>query len=257
VAESRPTSVPVLSVRNAVKRFGAVVAVQDVSFDIGVGEILALVGDNGAGKSTLIKCISGAHHLDEGKILVDGDPVSLRTPNDARRHGIETVYQDLALFDDLNVVANLFAGRELGKPVRPAAIGWMTNRKMKRRTEETLAHLGVHIPSTQTPVKLLSGGQRQAIAFARAMQFATRLVVLDEPTAALGIRETRNVLRMVKALPEHGVSVILISHNLDQVGEVADRVVVMRRGRKVGEATPDAGNQEHIVRMIVGGTTGT
>jgi ABC-type sugar transport system ATPase subunit len=243
---------PVLSVRGATKRFGAVLAVDDVSFDLGEGEVLALLGDNGAGKSTLIKCVSGVHRFDDGEIHVGGAAVTVRSPHDSQRQGIETVYQDLALFDDLNVTANIFAGRELASPDRPRALGWMTGRRMRRISKETLDRLEVHIPSLQTPVRLLSGGQRQAIAVARAAQFATRLVILDEPTAALGVRETRNVLRLVKSLPEHGISVLLISHNLDQVAEVADRVVVLRRGRKVGEATPDATSHEHIVRMIVG-----
>jgi D-xylose transport system ATP-binding protein len=248
-------SAPVLSVRNASKRFGAVLAVDKISLELGRGEILAVLGDNGAGKSTLIKCISGAYRLDRGEISIDGSPVTVRTPHDARRLGIETVYQDLALFDDLNVAANLFAGREIATPNRPACIGWMTNRRMRRVAHETLQSLEVRIPSLRTPVKLLSGGQRQAIAVARAVHFATRVVILDEPTAALGVRETRNVLRIVKGLPARGVSVLLISHNLDQVAEVADRALVMRRGRKAGEAKPNAASHEDIVSMIVGAHT--
>jgi ABC-type sugar transport system ATPase subunit len=255
VSDQPAIASPVLSVRDATKRFGAVLAVDDVSFQLGRGEILALLGDNGAGKSTLIKCISGVHRLDHGEIRIDGLPVVVRSPHDARHHGIETVYQDLALFDDLNVAANLFAGRELAAPNRPAALGWLTERRMRRVARDTLDRLEVRVPSLQTPVKLLSGGQRQAIALARAVQFATRVVILDEPTAALGVRETRNVLRMIKALPGRGVSVLLISHNLDQVAEVADRVLVMRRGQKVGEATPDSANHEHIIGMIIGAHT--
>jgi len=243
---------PVLEVRGAIKRFGAVTALDGVSLALGRGEVLALLGDNGAGKSTLIKCISGAQSLDEGTISVEGSPVTFRSPLDARRHGIETVYQDLALFDNLNVVANFFAGRELVAPRRLGPAGWMRQRRMAVETRETLSRLEVHLPNAGAPVGLLSGGQRQAIAVARAVSFATRVVILDEPTAALGVRETRNVLALVKRLPEHGVSVILISHNLEQVMEVADRAIVMRRGVKVGEARPDAANHDRIVGMIVG-----
>jgi D-xylose transport system ATP-binding protein len=243
---------PILEVRNAHKRFGAVAALNGVSLTLGRGEILALLGDNGAGKSTLIKCISGAQALDEGDVLVEGERVSVRTPQEARRYGIETVYQDLALFDNLNVVANFFAGRELTVPGRPTAAGWMRQRRMTATTTETLRRLQVNIPNPRAAVGLLSGGQRQAIAVARAVNFAGKVVILDEPTAALGLRETANVLRLVKRLPEQGISVILISHNLEQVMQVADRAVVMRRGVKVGEATPNPENHDRIVGMIVG-----
>jgi ABC-type sugar transport system ATPase subunit len=250
------TAAPVLQVEGATKRFGAVTALCDVSLALDRGEILALVGDNGAGKSTLIKCVSGAHRLDRGRVCVDGEVVALRSPVHARQHGIETVYQDLSLFDNLSVVANLFAGRELTSPHRARFPGWLRNRAMTSRVAEILGHLEVGVPNLHAPVGLLSGGQRQAIAVARAVTFATRLVILDEPTAALGVRETRNVLRLVKRLPERGVSVIIISHNLEQVAQVADRVVVMRRGANVGEAPPDAEHHDRIVSLIVGAQTG-
>ena len=246
----------VLEVEGATKSFGAVAALSDVSLRLGRGEVLAVVGDNGAGKSTLIKCVSGAHRLDRGRVRVDGDLVALRSPVHARQHGIETVYQDLSLFDNLSVVANLFAGRELTAPRRTRVLGWLRNRAMTSRVAEILAELEVNVPNLHAPVGLLSGGQRQAIAVARAVTFATRLVILDEPTAALGVRETRNVLRLVKRLPERGVSVIIISHNLEQVAEVADRVMVLRRGAKVGEAPPDAEHHDRIVSLIVGAQTG-
>jgi D-xylose transport system ATP-binding protein len=247
---------PVLEVQGATKRFGAVTALSDVSLVLDRGEILALVGDNGAGKSTLIKCVSGAHRLDRGRVRVNGEVVTFRSPIHARQHGIETVYQDLSLFDNLSVVANLFAGRELTSPGRARFTGWLRNRAMTARVAEILGQLEVNVPNLHAPVGLLSGGQRQAIAVARAVTFATRLVILDEPTAALGVRETRNVLRLVKRLPARGVSVIIISHNLEQVTEVADRVVVMRRGAKVGEAPPDAEHHDRIVGLIVGAQTG-
>jgi D-xylose transport system ATP-binding protein len=250
------TSDAVLEVEGATKSFGAVAALSDVSLRLGRGEVLAVVGDNGAGKSTLIKCVSGAHRLDRGHVRVDGELVALRSPVHARQHGIETVYQDLSLFDNLSVVANLFAGRELTAPRRTRVLGWLRNRAMTSRVAEILAELEVNVPNLHAPVGLLSGGQRQAIAVARAVTFATRLVILDEPTAALGVRETRNVLRLVKRLPERGVSVIIISHNLEQVAEVADRVMVLRRGTKVGEAPPDAEHHDRIVSLIVGAQTG-
>jgi ABC-type sugar transport system ATPase subunit len=250
------TADAVLEVEGATKSFGAVAALSDVSLRLGRGEVLAVVGDNGAGKSTLIKCVSGAHRLDRGRVRVDGELVALRSPVHARQHGIETVYQDLSLFDNLSVVANLFAGRELTAPRQTRVLGWLRNRAMTSRVAEILAELEVNVPNLHAPVGLLSGGQRQAIAVARAVTFATRLVILDEPTAALGVRETRNVLRLVKRLPERGVSVIIISHNLEQVAEVADRVMVLRRGAMVGEAPPNAEHHDRIVSLIVGAQTG-
>jgi D-xylose transport system ATP-binding protein len=247
---------PILEVDGAIKRFGAVVALRGVSLTLRAGEILALLGDNGAGKSTLIKCISGAHRLDGGTIRVGGQRTSLRSPLHARHHGIETVYQDLSLFDNLSVVGNFFAGRELTAPPGTRFPGWLRKRAMAAQVAGRLAELEVNIPDVHVPVGLLSGGQRQAIAVARAVDFATRLVILDEPTAALGVRETRNVLRLVKRLPEQGVAVLIISHNLEQVAEVADRVVVMRRGVNVGEAAPDAEHHDRIVSLIVGAQPG-
>lgn len=243
---------PVLEVQGGTKRFGAVTAVDDLSFSLGQGEVLAILGDNGAGKSSLIKCISGAYRFDSGTVKVDGDEVALRSPHDGRANGIETVYQDLALFDDLDVAANLFAGHEITIPSRPRFAGWLRTRQMRSAARTTLDELGVRIPNFQTPVNLLSGGQRQAIAVARAVHFASRVVILDEPTAALGVRETANVQRLIMQLPERGISVILISHNLDQVAEVADRALVMRRGKKVGEAVPDSKSHDRIVSMIIG-----
>jgi D-xylose transport system ATP-binding protein len=242
---------PVLEVEGASKSFGAVAALSDVSLKLERGEIVALVGDNGAGKSTLIKCISGAHRLDRGTVRLAGDTLVLRSPMHARQHGIETVYQDLSLFNNLSVATNLFAGRELTR-----FAGWLRHRAMTARVAQILDELEVNIPDLSAPVGLLSGGQRQAIAVARAVTFASRLVILDEPTAALGVRETGNVLRLVKHLPQRGVSVLIISHNLEQVAAVADRVVVMRRGTKVGEAPPDAEHHDRIVSLIVGAQSG-
>ena len=248
---------PLLAVRNATRRFGAVTALDDVSLDLHAGEVVALVGDNGAGKSTLIKCVSGALRLHGGTIEIDGRPVALSSPAAARALGIETVYQDLALFDNLNPIDNFYAGREIARPRwLPHGLRVLRRREMKRTTGEVVRRLQVGLPDLDGVVGLLSGGQRQAIAVARAVTFATRLVILDEPTAALGVRETRNVLRLVKRLPERGISVLIISHNLEQVAAVADRVVVMRRGTKVGEAPPDAEHHDRIVSLIVGAQSG-
>lgn len=255
---SRPDEVPVLEVRNAVKRYGNVVALDGASIRLAEGEVLALLGDNGAGKSTLVKSISGSQSIDAGEILVGGVPVALRRSADARAVGIETVYQDLALFDNLPAAANFFAGRELvGPTAAPRAWGFLRTRKMQSEATALLEQLRVRIPSMTMPVGLMSGGQRQAIAVARAVAFARSVVLLDEPTAALGIRETRQVLDLVKALPERGISVVLISHQLDDVIAVADRAVVMRRGRVVGEEVPSAQTHERLVSLIVGGADAT
>jgi D-xylose transport system ATP-binding protein len=252
--EDRTGTNPLLRIRTATKRFGAVVALNQVSLELRKGEILAVLGDNGAGKSTLMKCISGWHRLDSGVIELDGQEVGLRNPHDARGHGIETVYQDLALFDNLDIASNFFAGREL---TSSRLCGWLNKREMRRSARAVLERLEVSIPDLASPVGLLSGGQRQAIAVVRAVTFASRIVILDEPTAALGVRETRNVLKLVKRLPEQGIGVILVSHSLDQVAEVADRAIVMRRGATIGEADPDRSNHDRIVSMIVGSPSAT
>jgi D-xylose transport system ATP-binding protein len=242
----------VLEVAHASKRFGAVTALDDVSLTLERGEILALLGDNGAGKSTLIKAISGFQQLDAGEIRINGEVALLKTPHEARRRGIETVYQDLALFDNLSVAANFYAGREPVAPHRLGSFGLLRDRHMTAVVQRTLRRLDVNIPNPRSAAGLLSGGQRQAIAVARAVSFARQVVVLDEPTAALGVRETRTVQRLIKRLPEEGVSVILISHSLEQVIDVADRAVVLRGGRKVGEVTSSPDNHERIVSLIVG-----
>jgi ribose transport system ATP-binding protein len=244
---------PLIEVRGATKRFGAILALDDVSLTLHRGEVLALLGDNGAGKSTLIKSISGVHQLDEGELLLDAQPLVMRSPNDARAVGIETVYQDLGLFDNLSVAANFYAGRE---PVRPrwlGSLGFLRERTMARQISELLDRLEVRIPQVSTPVGVMSGGQRQGIAVARGAAFASRVVILDEPTAALGVREAGNVLELVSRFAEQDIAVILISHNLEHVAQVADRAVVLRQGRKVGEAVPSPDNHDLIVSLIVGG----
>ena len=242
----------VLEVHDAVKRFGGVSALGGVDLNLRRREVLALLGDNGAGKSTMVKAISGAHRLDGGEILIEGEPVAFKAPDDARRAGIETVYQDLALFDNLAAAANLFAGRERTTPRWLGRLGFLQDRTMTEETAELLSRLRISVGDLSSPVGLISGGQRQAVAVARAAAFAKRIVILDEPTAALGVRESKAVLDLITRLPAEGLSVILISHNLEHVAQVADRAIVLRRGQCVGEATPTPENHERLVSMIVG-----
>jgi D-xylose transport system ATP-binding protein len=250
------TATPVLAVRHAEKRFGAVQALRDVSLEAYRSEVLALLGDNGAGKSTLVKCISGVHSFDGGELLLDGVPVALHSPAAARRAGIETVYQDLALFDNLTPAQNFYCGREMAFPTwLPQGLRFLSSRTMERQAKEVLDRLKVKLPDFDAPVARMSGGQRQAIAVARATLFASKLVILDEPTAALGVRESRKVLDLIIQLRAEGNAVILITHNMEHVVELADRAVVLRQGRKVGELSPDRSNRQELVSMIVGAET--
>jgi D-xylose transport system ATP-binding protein len=253
-AEVTTTTTTALAVRGATKRFGAVLALDHVDLEVHRGQVLALLGDNGAGKSTLIKCISGVHRLDEGVIEMDGQPITIHSPAQARSLGIETVYQDLALFDNLGPAANFYAGRELAGPRwLPAWLRVLDRKGMADRTAELLDRLQVGLPDMSNQVGLLSGGQRQAVAVARAAAFASNVVILDEPTAALGVRESRHVLDLINRLRAANYAVIVISHALDHVIDIADRAVVLRRGRKVGEEIPTRDNQQRIVSLIVGG----
>jgi D-xylose transport system ATP-binding protein len=247
---------PVLSVRHAHKRFGAIRALEDVSLDAWPSEVLALLGDNGAGKSTLVKCISGIHALDEGEINLHGTALTLNSPAAARTAGIETVYQDLALFDNLSPAQNFYAGRELSFPAwLPRPLRFLDKAAMRKSAAEVIDRLQVRLPSPDAPVAMMSGGQRQAIAVARATVFARNIVLLDEPTAALGLREARKVLDLIARLKAEGNAVILITHNMEHVTELADRAVVLRQGRKVGELKPDAASKQDLVSMIVGAET--
>lgn len=247
------SATPVLVIRNAWKRFGAVEALRDISVEAYRGEVLALLGDNGAGKSTLVKCISGVHALDEGEILLDGAAAALHSPAAARRAGIETVYQDLALFDNMTPAQNFYCGREIAAPAwLPRGLRFLKKRAMDREAAAIIDRLKVRLPKFDAPVALMSGGQRQAIAVARATVFARKLVILDEPTAALGLRESRKVLDLIRQLRAEGNAVILITHNMEHVVELADRAVVLRQGRKVGEIKPDMTNRQQLVSMIVG-----
>jgi D-xylose transport system ATP-binding protein len=247
---------PALAVNEARKRFGAVDALKGVSLTAHVGEVLALLGDNGAGKSTLVKCISGVHALDEGEIRIDGEPVAISTPAAARRAGIETVYQDLALFDNLTPAQNFYCGREIAGPAwLPRGLRFLKGRAMDGNAAEVIDRLKVNLPRFDAPVALMSGGQRQGIAVARAAMFARKVVILDEPTAALGLRESRKVLDLIRQLRAEGRAVILITHNMEHVIELADRAVVLLQGRKVGELKPSRENQQELVSMIVGAQT--
>jgi ABC-type sugar transport system ATPase subunit len=240
-------------VRGADKRFGAVHALDRVSLEARRGEVLALLGDNGAGKSTLVKCISGVHALDAGEILLDGAAAVLHSPAAARQAGIETVYQDLALFDNLTPAQNFFCGRELSFPTwLPRPLRLMNGPAMEREAAAVIERLKVRLPRFDAPVARMSGGQRQAIAVARATVFARKVVILDEPTAALGLRESRKVLDLIRQLRDEGNAVILITHNLEHVIERADHAVVLRQGRKVGQLKPDRGTQQQLVSLIVG-----
>jgi D-xylose transport system ATP-binding protein len=245
------------------KRFGAVRALEDVQFDVHPSEVVALVGDNGAGKSTLIKVISGIHKPDEGTIRWQGREVSMGSPNDAAKLGIATVYQDLALCDNLDVVANLFLGHELttrGGPLGPLGargpLGVMDEVAMERKAVEVLRRLSVKIPSVRTPIAALSGGQRQSVAVARSVMGDNKVVLLDEPTAALGMAQTHEVLELIKQLRAQGLGVVVISHNLANVFEVADRITVLRLGRWVGTFEAKAVSREQLVAFMTGAASG-
>ncbi len=241
-----------LEVRGATKSYGAVRALDGASLEVAPAEVVALLGDNGAGKSTLIKAIAGVHRLDGGEIAVDGRPVVLRSPTEARRLGIETLHQDLSLFDNLSARANFHIGREPCRPRWLGRLGLLDERAMTREWTAHLERTRTRMDDPDGEVGVLSGGQRQAVAVLRAVAFASRLVILDEPTAALGLREAGKVLDLVRSLPEQGVAVLLISHNLEHVAQVADRAVVLRQGRVVGQAAPTPDNHERLVSMIVG-----
>lgn len=243
----------VLEIEGLTKRFGNHAALDDVSFAVEPGEVVALLGDNGAGKSTLVKCIAGIYRPDEGEVSVDGHRFHSGSPVATRALGVGIVYQDLALIDNLSVAENLFAAAELCWPPSFRRFGIVKKRAMLDEARRTFEQLEVRIPNLKTLVGLLSGGQRQAIAVAKGVAFAKRLVILDEPTAALGLRERSNVLRLVRQLPKAGCAVMLITHNLEEVISVADRAVVLRQGRKVGEVPATQDNHQTIVSLIVGG----
>lgn len=242
------SATPVLALRGVSKRFGAVQALTDVELEVHSGEVVALVGDNGAGKSTLVKTIAGVHPIDDGVIEWEGRPVKIDKPNDAQTLGIATVYQDLALCDNIDVVGNLYLGREIRK------FGVLNEVEMERRSRELLSTLSIRIPSVRIPIASLSGGQRQTVAIARSMLGEPKLVILDEPTAALGVEQTAQVLDLVERLRERGHAVILISHNMADVKAVADKVAVLRLGRNNGVFDVKTTSQEEIISAITGAT---
>lgn len=247
---------PVLEMRGISKRFGAVQALTNVDFEIFANEVVGLVGDNGAGKSTLIKCIAGIHPIDEGEIYFEGNKVSIHSPKDALNLGISTVYQDLALCDNLDVVGNLYLGREEFTTVVPGALKIVNETKMEQRAIEVLRGLSVSIPSVRTLIASLSGGQRQSVAVARSVMWKPKLVILDEPTAALGVAQTAQVLDLIKRLRDQGLAVIVISHNLEDVFAVVDRIKVLRLGRNGGTFAVRNVSREQVVSAITGAEFG-
>lgn len=242
------TKRPVLTLNNIRKSFGGIVAIEDFSLAVHPGEIVALVGDNGAGKSTLIKIISGVHSPTSGTIGIEGETVAVSSATKAREHGIEVVYQDLALADQQSVYMNLFLGRETIK----GPFGRLDRKAMIAETQRLVDDLDVRIPSPHATIRDLSGGQRQGIAIARATHWAKKLILLDEPTAALGVAETAKVEKIVAALKARNIGVLIISHSLDQVFRLSDRICVLRRGKQIGIRTTAETDKNEIVAMITG-----
>ena len=247
-------STPILEARSLVKTYGRVVGLDGVSLTLYPGEVLAIIGDNGAGKSTLIKCLTGAETPDEGEILLEGQPVSFKRPQDARHAGIETVSQNLAVSPALDVASNLYLGREERRAgVLGTVFRVLDTKGMRERAREELTRLGIStLQDVTVPVENLSGGQRQAVAVARAAAFGSKVVVLDEPTAALGVRESKQVIELVKSLRDRGIPVILISHNMPQVFEVADRIHIQRLGKCAATITPASHSMTDAVAIMTG-----
>ncbi|MBB3148826.1 ABC-type sugar transport system ATPase subunit [Phyllobacterium trifolii] len=241
---------PFLIAKGVTKRFGALTALSEVDLEIRSGEVLALLGDNGAGKSTFIKVLAGAHSPSDGELLIDGVPVTFSSPKDAASAGIATIFQELALSENLSISENVFLGRELKRSV--LGVPFLRRKEMKERVAGLLKELEAHISDPEAPVGSLSGGQRQAVAICRALNLNAKLVIMDEPTAALAVAETRKVLSLTRRLAERGCAVVLISHNIADVFEVADRIIVFRRGRKVAEKIRSDTNPEEIVSYITG-----
>jgi len=249
---------PVLQAKRLVKTFGRVVGLDGVSLELFPGEVLAIIGDNGAGKSTLVKCLTGAEIPDEGEILLDGKPVTFKRPQDARDAGIETVYQNLAVSPALDVASNLFLGREVRKRgILGSLLRMLDTRRMRDEARAELLELGITtLQDVTVPVENLSGGQRQAVAVARSATFGSKVVVLDEPTAALGVRESKQVLELVRNLRDRGVPVIMISHNMPHVFEIADRIHIQRLGKRAATITPQSHSMTDAVAIMTGATQG-
>ena len=247
------SATPLLEARGLVKRYGNVLALDGANFSAYPGEVVALIGDNGAGKSTLVKTLSGVTRPDAGQILVEGSPVSLGSPLDARRHGIETVYQDLALAPDLDAAANLHLGREIYRWFKPLHV--LDKAEMRRRAVAAFADLGIHLPDVSAPVGTMSGGQRQSVAVARAVAYASRIIFMDEPTAALGVVQRERVLENIRRVRDRGITVVLISHNMPEVLAVSDRVEVLRMGRRVARFTTSETTVDQLVSAMTGALT--
>ncbi|MFC4016291.1 ATP-binding cassette domain-containing protein [Nonomuraea purpurea] len=244
---------PVLQARGLVKRYGHVTALDGADFDLMPGEVLAVIGDNGAGKTSLIKALTGALQPDAGEIRLDGEPVRLRDPLEARRHGIETVYQDLAVAASLDIATNMFLGRELRKPgILGRVFRLLDKRRMREESARHMAELKIGLRSLTQPVESLSGGQRQGVAVARAVAWATHVVVMDEPTAALGVKESGQVLDMIRRVRDGGTPVVLISHNMPHVFEIADRIHIQRLGRRVAQIKPGDHGMAEVVAIMTG-----
>ncbi len=241
---------PLLEARGISKRFGGVHALENVDFSVDAGEVVALAGDNGAGKSTLTKIISGVFPPDSGVLYYQGSRVAFANPQDARARGIETIYQDLALADNLDVGANVFLGRE--PMTRRFFLPVIDRARMRAGAAQTLDRLDIGLDRLDRPVRALSGGQRQCVAIGRALHWNARVLIMDEPTAALGVPEQRKVIALIQSLKAHGVGIVFISHNLADIFAVADRIVVLRRGVNAGERPRAAANPDEIVRMMVG-----
>ena len=241
---------PFIVAKHIYKRFGGLTALSDVNLEIRAGEVLALLGDNGAGKSTFIKVLAGAHKPSDGELLVAGASVTFSSPGDAAMAGIATIFQELALSENLSISENVFLGRELTR--RVLGIPFLKRREMRARVEGLLKELEAHIADPAASVGSLSGGQRQAVAICRALNLDAKLVIMEEPTAALAVAETRKVLALTRRLAERGCAVVLISHNLADVFEVADRMIVFRRGRKIAERSRDETTPDEIVSLITG-----
>ncbi len=247
---------PLVRMRGIEKNFGAVRALRGADLDLWPSEVLGLVGDNAAGKSTLMKILTGVHRPDSGDVFFEGKPVSFSSPQDSRALGIEMIYQNLALAQNLDVVANVFLGRERMRTLIPGLISWLDEIRMERDTRNLLERLRINIASVRTNVERMSGGQQQAVAIARAVAFQARVVIMDEPTASLAVKEVGKVLDLIRQLRDSGVSVILISHRLQDVFTVCDRVMVLRNGKRVAERTIGDITMDETVRYIVGAEAG-
>jgi simple sugar transport system ATP-binding protein len=246
---------PLLEARQIFKSFGRVHALRGANFTVYPQEVVALVGDNGAGKSTLVKSLVGVHPPDSGEILFEGREVHIHTPHDARDLGIETVYQDLALAEEIDPAANMYLGREILRAGVLGKLGFLDKGAMRQKSDDAFRNLGVRIQDTGAPVANMSGGQRQGVAISRAVTWASKVVFMDEPTAALGVVQTRNVLDQIRRVRDQGISVVLISHNMPEVFEVADRIEVMRLGERVARLRPSEASMEDVVSAMTGALT--